>query len=385
MARHVKITEPGFKAGIGFMLAIAVLVAIARVAIRTKLNRKVYLDDGLYFFAVVTLVAGTIMTYIDIPYIYLQQNVQSGAQQPPADLIQQLIHSVKIQDAAVVLLSSTIFAVKLSFMAFFRSLIRRLRKLEIWWWCVLVIVVPSSVMLVISNFITCGYFDERILVKCVSAGALKRQNNTLKAVTILDIFSDVFSRSASFQVADLLLTTLPVITIPVALLWRVRLDVRRKMALGTTLCLGIFTIVTAIVRLGGGNSAGGQIDSSWVIFWLQIEAAVAVMVVSITTFRALFIAERLQKQESPRYTGKVKLKYWSGTKDSDEAKEHGNHPGTPIRNATAGEQSSAQPTSSEEEQTTRDDGQGVHQSQSHSRAPSEAHSNTQILSSHEMV
>lgn len=153
------------------MLAVAVLVAIARVAIRAKLNRRIYVDDGLFFFAVVTLVAGTIMTYIDIPYIYLQQNVQSGAREPPAHFVQQLIHSVKIQDAAVVLLSSTIFAVKLSFMAFFRSLIRRLRKLEIWWWCVLFIVVPSSVMLVISNFITCGYFDERILGKPNSAAS----------------------------------------------------------------------------------------------------------------------------------------------------------------------------------------------------------------------
>ena len=153
------------------------------------------------------------MTYLDIPYIYLQQNVQSGAQAPPADLIQQLLKSVKIQDAAVVLLSVTIFAVKLSFLAFFRSLIRRLRKLEIWWWCVLAVVIPSSIVLVCSNFITCPYFDERILggsslnlvlsisatdkpdflVKCVTAGALKKQIATLQAVSILDILSDVLS------------------------------------------------------------------------------------------------------------------------------------------------------------------------------------------------
>ncbi|KAL8741946.1 MAG: hypothetical protein Q9184_008324, partial [Pyrenodesmia sp. 2 TL-2023] len=162
------------------------------------------------------------------------------------------------------------------------------------------------------------------------------------------------------------------ITIPVALLWRVRLDLRRKVALGTTLCLSIFTIVTAIVRLSGGNTLGGQIDSSWVIFWLQVEAAVAVMVVSITTFRALFVAERLQKPESPRYTGKVKLKYWHGTKDSDEAKEHGDVPSTPTANS-AGVQSSLQPTSSEEERSTRD-GHRLQPSQSHSRAPSEVKS-----------
>lgn len=150
------------------MLAVAVVLAIGRVYIRIRLNHRFYIDDGLFFLAVVTLVAGTVMTYIDIPYIYLQQNVQSGARAPPPDLIQQLLKSVKIQDAAVVLLSTTLFAVKLSFLAFFRSLIRRLKKLEIWWWCVLAIVIPSSIVLLCSNFITCPYFDERILGKSFS-------------------------------------------------------------------------------------------------------------------------------------------------------------------------------------------------------------------------
>ncbi|KAI4255553.1 MAG: hypothetical protein L6R42_006673 [Xanthoria sp. 1 TBL-2021] len=212
MAKRVKITKDGFKIGIGFMLAVAVSLAAGRIFIRAKLNRKIYVDDGFFFLAVVTLVAGTVMTYLDVPYIYLQQNVQAGTQAPPADFIQQLLKSVKIQDAAVVLLSATIFAVKLAFLAFFRGLIWRLKKLEIWWWCVLVIVIISSIVLICSNFITCPYFDERILgrpghssrlfvesnsralpVKCVSPSALKRQNAALRAVSILDILSDLFS------------------------------------------------------------------------------------------------------------------------------------------------------------------------------------------------
>ncbi|KAL8860836.1 MAG: hypothetical protein Q9178_002866 [Gyalolechia marmorata] len=180
MAKHIKITEEGFKVcmcpsmpvtliadakqiGIGFMLAVAVSLALGRIFIRAKLNRKIYVDDGFFFLAVVTLIAGTIMTYLDIPYIYLQQNVGAGTQAPPPDFTQQLIKSVKIQYSAAVLLSTTIFAVKLAFLAFFRGLIRRLKKLEIWWWCVLAIVIPSSIILICSIFITCAYFDERIL------------------------------------------------------------------------------------------------------------------------------------------------------------------------------------------------------------------------------
>ncbi|KAI4202141.1 MAG: hypothetical protein LQ350_002808 [Teloschistes chrysophthalmus] len=302
---HAKITATGFKAGIGFMLAVAVSLAFGRLYIRTRLNQKTHVDDGLFIAAVLFLIAGTVLTYIDIPYIYLQQNVQAGTEAPPADFIQQLLKSVKIQDAAVVLLSGTILAVKLCFLALFRSLIRRLRKLEMWWWLVLAIVVPSSIMLVCSNFISCSYFDERILgelilgvqclvpaddkaiaVKCVTSSALKRQNDTLKAVTILDIISDAF-----------------IISIPIALLWRVQIDMRRKIGLTTMLCLSVFTIITAIVRISGGNTVDGQVDSSWVIFWLQMEAAVAVMAASVAAYRALFVSERSQKPAgSPQYT-----------------------------------------------------------------------------------
>ncbi|KAL8727524.1 MAG: hypothetical protein Q9166_005995 [cf. Caloplaca sp. 2 TL-2023] len=162
---HIKITEDGFKVGIGFMLAVAVSLAIGRIYIRASLSDRIYVDDGFFCLGVVTLIAGTVMTYLDIRYIYLQQNVGAGIQAPPADFVQQLIRSVKIQDSAVVLLSATVFAVKLAFLALFHSLIRRLKKLEIWWWCVLAIVIPSSIILVCSNFISCAYFDERILGK----------------------------------------------------------------------------------------------------------------------------------------------------------------------------------------------------------------------------
>ena len=119
------------------------------------------------------------MTYVDIPYIYLQEDVQAGIRMPPPDFIQQLLRSIKIQDAAVVLLSTTLLSVKLSFLFFFRQLLRRLRKMMIWWWFVLAVTVPSTIVLICSNFISCSYFDERIFGKhdvssrCLRSGILE--------------------------------------------------------------------------------------------------------------------------------------------------------------------------------------------------------------------
>ena len=90
-----------------------------------------------------------------------------------------------------------------------------------------------------------------------------------------------------------------VISIPVVLLWNVRISLRRKFALWGILCLSIFTMITAVVRVAGGNISHGQVDSAWAIFWLQTEAAVAVIVVSMTAFRALFVTHKASKHQSP--------------------------------------------------------------------------------------
>jgi hypothetical protein len=83
------------------------------------------------------------------------------------------------------------------------------------------------------------------------------------------------------------------------LLWNVRITLRHKLALWGVLCLSIFTALTSIIKVAGGNINNGQVDAAWAVFWLQAEAAVAVIVVSISAFRALFVAQRASKQASP--------------------------------------------------------------------------------------
>ena len=88
-----------------------------------------------------------------------------------------------------------------------------------------------------------------------------------------------------------------IISIPILLLWKVQISLRRKLALGGILCLSIFMIVIAIIRISLGNLAGGQVDAAWVIFWLHMEASVAVLVNSVSAFRALFVAAKSSKYD----------------------------------------------------------------------------------------
>ncbi|KAL8776145.1 MAG: hypothetical protein Q9203_003495, partial [Teloschistes exilis] len=272
---QVRLDEIGFKATIGAFLGVAIALAVGRTYIRIILTHRITVDDGFFFLAVVTLIAGTTTLYVDVPYLFIQQNVDPSTTVITPAFIQFLLRSLKIQSATDVLLSVTLFSVKYSFLFFFHGLLRRVRWLTIWWWCVLVMMVPLSIIFMCCIFIVCPYFDERVLIKCSTPAAVRRENDILRASAFMDIFTDVL-----------------LISIPVALLWRVRIPLQRKLMLGGILSLSIFTMIVSIVRIAGADLPNGMVDSAWVNFWLQIEAAVAVIVISISAYRSLFVVAK---------------------------------------------------------------------------------------------
>lgn len=93
-----------------------------------------------------------------------------------------------------------------------------------------------------------------------------------------------------------------VISIPTVLLWRVKIALRKKLAIGSVLCLSIFLIIISIIKVAAVHTIGTQVDTTWGIFWVQAEAAVAVIAVSITVFRSFFVADgsKNRLQHNPR-------------------------------------------------------------------------------------
>lgn len=65
----------------GLLLGIAIVVAGGRVTVRYLQFNRVTIDDGFFFLAVLTLIAGTILLYLDLPYVYLVEDI---AADPPA-------------------------------------------------------------------------------------------------------------------------------------------------------------------------------------------------------------------------------------------------------------------------------------------------------------
>ncbi|KAL9117085.1 MAG: hypothetical protein Q9187_006382 [Circinaria calcarea] len=219
-----KISPTAFRAAIGTLLAVALILASARTYIRYRRFRRLFVDDAFLFAAVVGLIIGTIMTYVNIPFIYVQVNVMAGLQAPPADFVEQLVLDQKTQAAATVFLWVAIFGVKFSFLACFRNLVRRLRKMTIWWWCVLAVLIPAAIICMCGFFIACSTFGPGVLL----------------------------------------------------------------------------LIVISIIKVAAVNTIGKQVDTTWGIFWLQAEASIAVMVVSLAVFRSLFVPDTSRVSDEPK-------------------------------------------------------------------------------------
>ncbi|KAL8857920.1 MAG: hypothetical protein Q9178_005539 [Gyalolechia marmorata] len=307
-----RIAELGFKVASGVFLGIAITLAGGRTYIRIFQSHTLSIDDGLFFLAVVFLIAGTVVMYMSMPYIYFWHNIDPNTFQITPETLELLQRAWKLQASTSVLFSLALFSVKLSFLMFFRSLLRGLRGLMLYWWCVFGLMVAVAIAFCCMIFIVCPYFDTRVLVRCSTTATTATTKNTLQASVVLDIFTDIL-----------------VITIPVALLWRVRISFRRKILLLFILSLSIFTMIVCIVRVAGVQLSDGSVDSAWATFWLHIEAAVAVVIISITSYRSLFVKDKPTDRKGSRYHSN-KQRLWNRRRREEKGVEMPTMPGPTL-------------------------------------------------------
>ena len=77
------------------------------------------------------------------------------------------------------------------------------------------------------------------------------------------------------------------------------MKMRQKLGLAAFLCLSVFIIVVALIRVTGFYYHHVY-DDTWLILWSQLEACVAVTMISLTAFRSLYVANvsKLRKKRT---------------------------------------------------------------------------------------
>lgn len=152
-------------------------------------------------------------------------------------------------------------------------------------WFVTGFMIVGLAACVSADWQVCPYVEAgELIAKCAGNDEGVRSVKVTITTTVFDVLSDIFIAS-----------------IPICLLWRVRISTRQKLGLGMTLCLSLVMAIIAFVRIGGIHLPGGQVDVVWAAFWQQNECSIAVWMVSMTAFRSFFTMERDGHRRDSRF------------------------------------------------------------------------------------
>lgn len=258
--------------------------------------KQFFVEDGLLLFAMASLCATTGLAITNMQDLY--NSLAAILQGPNLEILLESLHRIPIitrrNNAASILWWCVIFPIKLAFLFFFRRLIIRLPRMYVWWWCGLAFTILSWAAATVADMLTCPWTNvEQVLCKQVLI---------ILGSMLMDVLACSGSSGNMRVIRDTAITTAVdvitdfiVLSFPVILLWDVRVSLRQKLALSLSLCLSLVMILVAIVRIAGYKTTNGVVDVVWLAFWQQQECSIAVMVVSISAFRALFVARSMNR------------------------------------------------------------------------------------------
>lgn len=141
------------------------IAAAARAFIRVHHLKLVHADDYFFFVAAAALIAGAGLFYAFIGTSYIFHAVSEGRTPPPPDFLQETENAATYALIAELLCWTTIFSVKFSFLFYFRALVHRLYRLEVWWWFTLAVFIPITAIIIPAPFIVCPHTGPSILCR----------------------------------------------------------------------------------------------------------------------------------------------------------------------------------------------------------------------------
>lgn len=102
--------------------------------------------------------------------------------------------------------------------------------------------------------------------------------------------------------------------IPTYIIWKIRVKPVQKLIMGALLCLSICMVVAASIRVAGfhldGDAIDMELDLKWSHFWLYVEACIAVLTVSATTFRTIFAQSPNPAENDEDRPNRPRARHW---------------------------------------------------------------------------
>lgn len=257
---------------------------IFRVFVRLRYFRILYADDFFVLTAWIMLLANSITWQTQQAALYDSFKLSEGQLQPTADILAAEQSLLRANLAVLILFLFCLWSVKISLLVFFRRLGHQVRGQKIWWWFVVgsTILTWAICISVLPYWCLLGSADY-ILTQC---GASYQQSFT----------RDTFH----YQTAADVVTDAMILSIPILMMWNVRIAWGRKLALMGLFSLTIIAIIVSILRVTLVSSSKHQLDTTWLYMWSNIDMAVAIIVACLASFRQLFV---MSEKSGPKRQG----------------------------------------------------------------------------------
>lgn len=142
---------------LGTFSGIAIFSAAIRLIIRFRQLKAVRIDDYLFLAAAMFKVTADGLLFAC--YAHEPRAAYRGIQEAKFNkaIIQKLGNQLTFAQLTDVFGWSTIFFIKLSFLFYFRILVNRLPKFQVWWWMNLGLLLPTTALMMCATFIVCPH------------------------------------------------------------------------------------------------------------------------------------------------------------------------------------------------------------------------------------
>jgi hypothetical protein len=125
--------------------------------VRINAFRRLFVDDALVFLSWLALFINAVLWQVSKDYLYEGIAVSTGQLLPPADFPRNMETYLRRSAAVIVLFNTGLWAIKLSFLIFFKRLVQNVKNQKIVWWTVLAFTVATF-------FVCLGSIDYHCLV-----------------------------------------------------------------------------------------------------------------------------------------------------------------------------------------------------------------------------
>ncbi|RDW78975.1 uncharacterized protein DSM5745_05827 [Aspergillus mulundensis] len=275
-----RVSQPVFMAMQWIFTATSFLFLLFRLTVRFTTSRhfQFHLDDFLVLLAWSFHLATSIIWQVKSGTMYLLFDVINGKAAWTPDLADRFTSLFHYRGAINILFFLGLWCIKLSFLVFFYGLGSKIKSHRIWWYVVAALTVALGALVLADGSYQCLFAEwEFIRTECINAHYTGRSSWAYYTNGAADVLTDLL-----------------ILSIPSLIIWRTRIEVRKKLVLTAVFSATVFVIAVAIARVTTGNPVHQFDRFSWGYLWCSVEGGTAIIIACTAAFRQLFICSHNQ-------------------------------------------------------------------------------------------